>query len=223
VLEIRLTSLEGWGRILKRAFDVVGATFGLILLSPVFLAVAISIKIADPGPIFYRHRRLSRAGSEVRVFKFRSMKQEFSSDPKYKGKTPVEVFELLGKPELAKEFVVSQKVKHDPRVSKIGDFLRRSSLDELPQLLNAFMGDMSLVGPRPIVPVELERYGNQGASFLALKPGITGLWQISGRSDVSYEDRVKLDIYYVENWSLMLDIKILLKTIVAITRKSGAY
>ena len=223
VLEIRLTSLEGWGRIVKRAFDVAGALFGLILLSPVFLVVAIAIKIADPGPIFYRHRRLSRAGSEVRVFKFRSMKQKFSSDPKYKGKTPVEVFELLGKPELAKEFELSQKVKHDPRVSKIGDFLRRSSIDELPQLLNALAGDMSLVGPRPIVPVELERYGDQGASFLALKPGITGLWQISGRSDVSYEDRVKLDIYYVENWSLMLDIKILLKTIVAITRRSGAY
>ena len=223
VLEIRLTSLEGWGRIVKRAFDVIGATFGLILLSPIFLLVALAIKIADPGPIFYRHRRLSRAGSEVRVFKFRSMKQKFSTDPKYRGKSPVEIFKLLDRPELVEEFEESQKVKEDPRVSKIGNFLRRSSIDELPQLLNALKGDMSLVGPRPIVPVELERYGAQGASFLALKPGITGLWQISGRSDVSYEDRVKLDIYYVENWSLLLDIKILLKTIVAITRRSGAY
>jgi exopolysaccharide biosynthesis polyprenyl glycosylphosphotransferase len=223
VLEIRLTSLEGWGRIVKRAFDVVGAGLGLILLSPIFLGVALAIKIADPGPIFFRQRRLSRAGSEVYMYKFRSMKHKFNSDKNYKGKTPVEIFQLLDRPELVAEFEEHQKVRNDPRVSKIGDFLRRSSLDELPQLLNAFMGDMSLVGPRPIVPVELERYGNQSGSFLALKPGITGLWQISGRSDVSYEDRVKLDIYYVENWSLWLDIKILLKTIVAITKKSGAY
>ncbi len=223
VLEIRLTSLEGWGRILKRVFDVVGAGLGLILLSPIFLIVALTIKIADPGPVFFRQRRLSRAGSEVYMYKFRSMKHKFNSDKKYKGKSPVQIFELLGRPELVDEFEEHQKVRNDPRVSKIGDFLRRSSLDELPQLFNAFMGDMSLVGPRPILPVELERYGNQSGSFLALKPGITGLWQISGRSDISYEDRVKLDIYYVENWSLWLDIKILIKTVVAITKKSGAY
>ena len=223
VLEIRLTSLEGWGRIVKRAFDVVGATFGLILLSPIFVVTAIAIKIFDPGPVFYRHRRLSRAGAEVHMFKFRSMKQKFNTDRRYKGKTEIEIFNLLDRPDLAEEFEKNRKVRHDPRVSKIGDFLRRSSIDELPQLLNALKGDMSLVGPRPIVPAELERYGNQSGSFLALKPGITGLWQISGRSDVSYEDRVKLDIYYVENWSLLLDIKILLKTIVAITKRNGAY
>lgn len=223
VLEIRLTSLEGWGRIVKRVFDFLGSAIGLIFLSPLFLVIALAIKIADPGPVFFRHRRLSRAGSEVYMYKFRSMKQKFSTDPEFIGKTPVEIFMLLGLPGLVLEFEESQKVRNDPRVSKIGDFLRRTSLDELPQLLNSFMGNMSLVGPRPIVPAELERYGAHGASFLALKPGITGLWQISGRSDVSYEDRVKLDIYYVENWTLWLDIKILLKTIAVILRKRGAY
>jgi exopolysaccharide biosynthesis polyprenyl glycosylphosphotransferase len=223
VLEIRLTSLEGWGRIIKRAFDLVGAAVGLVLLSPLFLLIAVAIKVADPGPIFFRHRRLSKAGVDVYVYKFRSMKQIFSTDKKYKGKTPSEIFRLLGRPELAEEFEKEQKVQDDPRVSKIGAFLRRTSLDELPQLFNALKGDLSLVGPRPIVPVELERYGAQGASFLSLKPGITGLWQVSGRSDVSYEDRVKLDIYYVENWSLWLDIKILLKTIGVLLRRRGAY
>jgi exopolysaccharide biosynthesis polyprenyl glycosylphosphotransferase len=223
ILEIRLTPLDGWGRIIKRFFDVIGATFGLILLSPVFLVIAIVIKIIDPGPVFFRHRRLSRTGGEVFVYKFRSMRQRFSTDPQYKGKTPPEIFRLLGRPELAEEFERDQKVHNDPRVSQIGAFLRRSSLDELPQLINAWVGDLSLVGPRPIVPLELERYGDQSASFLALKPGITGLWQISGRSEIGYDERVKLDIYYVENWSLWLDFKIILSTIRVIFSRKGAY
>ncbi len=223
ILEIRLTPLDGWGRIIKRIFDVIGATIGLILLSPIFLVIAIAIKIFDPGPVFFRHRRLSRTGGEVFIYKFRSMKQRFSTDPQYRGKTPQDIFRMLGKPELAEEFDRDQKVQHDPRVSKIGAFLRRSSLDELPQLINAWRGDLSLVGPRPIIPAELERYGDQSASFLALKPGITGLWQISGRSDIGYDERVKLDIYYVENWSLWLDLKIILGTVRVIFSRDGAY
>jgi exopolysaccharide biosynthesis polyprenyl glycosylphosphotransferase len=223
MIEIKLTPLDGWGRIMKRAFDVIGATVGLILLSPVFLTLALVIKLKDPGPVFYRHRRLSRAGEPVYVYKFRSMQWKYNNDPKYKGKTPEQIFELLGRPDLVEEFKRSQKVQEDPRVSSIGAWLRRTSLDELPQLINALKGDMSLVGPRPIVQAELERYGDQGASFLALKPGLTGLWQISGRSDITYEDRVKLDIYYVENWSLLLDTKILLKTVLVILRGRGAY
>jgi exopolysaccharide biosynthesis polyprenyl glycosylphosphotransferase len=223
VLDIRLTPLDGWGRIIKRLFDVIGATIGLILLSPVFLIIAIAIKIFDPGPVFFRHRRLSRTGGDVYVYKFRSMKQRFSTDPRYRGKTPQEVFTLLGKPELAEEFDRDQKVQDDPRVSKIGAFLRRTSLDELPQLINALRGDLSIVGPRPITPGELERYGDQSASFLALKPGITGLWQVSGRSEIGYDERVKLDIYYVENWSLWLDLKIILGTIRVIFSRDGAY
>jgi exopolysaccharide biosynthesis polyprenyl glycosylphosphotransferase len=223
MIEIKLTPLDGWGRIVKRVFDVIGAILGLILLSPVFLAVAIAIKLKDPGPIFFRHRRLSRAGQELYMYKFRSMGWKFNNDPEYKGKSQIEIFTMMGRPELVAEFKRDQKVQDDPRVSGIGQFLRRTSLDELPQLINVFKGDMSLVGPRPVVPVELERYGDQGASFLALKPGITGLWQISGRNDISYEDRVKLDIYYVENWSMWLDIKILMKTVVTILQRKGAY
>jgi exopolysaccharide biosynthesis polyprenyl glycosylphosphotransferase len=223
MIEIRLTPLDGWGRIIKRVFDVIGATIGLILLSPVFAVVAVAIKLRDPGPVFYRHRRLSRAGEEVFIYKFRSMQWQYNNSSKYRGKTPEQIFTLLKRPELAEEFRLRQKVQDDPRVSSVGRFLRRTSLDEFPQLINALRGDLSLVGPRPIVPVELERYGDQSASFLALKPGITGLWQISGRSDISYEERVKLDIYYVENWSLWLDIKILLKTIVVILQRKGAY
>jgi exopolysaccharide biosynthesis polyprenyl glycosylphosphotransferase len=226
LLEIRLTPLDGWGRIIKRIFDVIGATLGLILLSPLFLVIAIAIKIADPGPVFFRHRRLSRTGGEVFIYKFRSMRQRFSDDskdPQFRGKTPQEIFEALGRPELVEEFQRDQKVHNDPRVSPIGAFLRRTSLDELPQLINAFLGDLSLVGPRPIVPLELDRYGDQSASFLALKPGITGLWQTSGRSDLGYEERVKLDIYYVENWSLWLDFKIIMSTIRVIFKRDGAY
>jgi exopolysaccharide biosynthesis polyprenyl glycosylphosphotransferase len=226
LLEIRLTPLDGWGRIIKRFCDVIGATIGLILLSPVFLIIAIAIKIADPGPVFFRHRRLSRTGGEIFIYKFRSMRQRFSDDskdPQFRGKTPPEIFRALGKPDLADEFEREQKVQNDPRVSRIGAFLRRTSLDELPQLINAWKGDLSLVGPRPIVPLELDRYGSQSASFLALKPGITGLWQISGRSDIGYDERVKLDIYYVENWSLWLDFKIIVSTIRVIFSRDGAY
>ncbi len=223
MIEIKLTPLDGWGRIMKRVFDVVGATLGLAILSPIFLIIALLIKISDPGPVFYRHRRLVREGQEVFVYKFRSMQWKYTNDPKYRGKSSEQIFRMLGRPELAQEFKQAQKVQNDPRVSRFGRLLRSTSLDELPQLINAIKGDMSLVGPRPITPVELERYGDQGASFLALKPGITGLWQISGRSDITYDDRVKLDIYYVENWSLWLDIKILLKTAFAILRRKGAY
>lgn len=223
VLEIRLTSLEGWGRIVKRAFDVVGATLGLIILSPLFLALILIIKLINPGPIFYRNRRISRVGKELYMFKFRSMTWKYCDGPNRPYKSAEEALTAMGHGNLIPEFRKAQKLENDPRVSPFGRFLRQSSLDELPQLFNVIKGDMSLVGPRPIIPVELERYGNQSGSFLALKPGITGLWQISGRSDVSYEDRVKLDIYYVENWSLWLDIKILLKTVIAITKKSGAY
>lgn len=226
ILEIRLTPLDGWGRIIKRIFDVIGSTIGLILLSPIFLAIAIAIKLSDPGPVFFRHRRLSRTGGEIFIYKFRSMKQQYCDDtidPKFKGKTPAEIFIILGRHDLAEEFERDQKVENDPRVSRIGSFLRRTSLDELPQLINAWRGDLSLVGPRPIIPAELERYGDQSASFLALKPGITGLWQTSGRSDIGYDERVKLDIYYVENWSLWLDFKIILSTIRVVLSRDGAY
>jgi exopolysaccharide biosynthesis polyprenyl glycosylphosphotransferase len=224
VMEIRLTPLDGWGRIVKRVFDVLGALIALIVLSPLMLILGLWVKLVDPaGPVLYGHRRLSRAGKEVFVLKFRSMQWQYSTGRDRPFKTAEEAFVALHRADLIEEFTVNQKVQNDPRITSVGRWLRRTSLDELPQLINVLRGDMSMVGPRPIVPDELERYGEQGASFLALKPGITGLWQISGRSDLGYDQRVKLDIYYIENWSLFLDIKILLKTVLTITRGRGAY
>lgn len=223
MVELKLTPLDGWGRIVKRAFDLTGSVAGIILLSPVFALIALGIKVKDPGPVFYRHRRLSRTGLELYMYKFRSMKQMYTSDPRFKGKSEEEIFALINRPELVDEFKRTRKVTRDPRVSGVGNFLRQTSLDELPQLFNVFRGEMSLVGPRPVVPAELERYGDYGASFLALKPGITGLWQTSGRNDISYDERIKLDIFYVEHWSLWLDIKILVRTVGTILRRKGAY
>ncbi len=223
MIEIRPTPLDGWGRIIKRTFDILGALLGLIVLSPLFLVVAILIKATDPGPVFYKHKRLSRAGKPVDVFKFRSMQVKYSTDPRYKGKGQVEIFKLLDRPDLVKEWEENQKVQDDPRVSKIGAFLRKTSIDELPQLANVLLGPLSLVGPRPIVEEERARYADNISTFLALKPGLTGLWQISGRSDIGYSERVKLDIYYVENWSLWLDITILFKTVLSLLKAKGAY
>jgi exopolysaccharide biosynthesis polyprenyl glycosylphosphotransferase len=224
MIEIRLTPLEGWGRIGKRTFDIIGSMAGIIVLSPILLLVGLLIKLKDPsGPIMYRHRRLSRNGKEVFVLKFRTMLWKYCDGPNRPYKTAADTFRAMGRSDLIEKFNKVQKLDDDPRVSRLGRILRKTSLDELPQLLNVFFGDMSLVGPRPILPLELEHYGDNSSRFLALKPGITGLWQISGRNDVSYEDRVKLDIYYVENWSLLLDSKILLKTVRTIFKGRGAY
>lgn len=224
MIEIRLTPLEGWGRVGKRTFDIIGSIVGVVLLSPVLLIVAIMVKLKEPSaPIFYRHRRLSRNGRDVYVLKFRTMLWKYCDGPNRPYKSAIETFKAMGREDLIAEFERIQKVEDDPRISQFGRFLRKSSLDELPQLFNVLFGDMSLVGPRPIIPSELQHYGDHSASFLALKPGITGLWQISGRNDISYEDRVKLDIYYVENWSLLLDAKILLKTTLTIFSGRGAY
>lgn len=223
-IQIRLTPLDGWGRVVKRLFDVAGSLFGIIVLSPVFLLVALLLKLRDPkGPLLYKHNRLSRSGAIVKVLKFRTMLWKYCDGPNRPFKSAEETFRAMGRPDLVEEFKIVQKVEDDPRVSRLGKFLRKASLDELPQLFNVLWGEMSLVGPRPIVKAELEHYGDQGAIFLALKPGITGLWQISGRSDISYEDRVKLDIFYVENWSLLLDLKILFKTVATILGGKGAY
>ena len=221
VLEIRTTPLEGWGRIVKRIIDVIIATFGLIVLSPLFAVLAILTKIIDPGPIFYPHRRLARNGKKINIYKFRSMKAEYSDGGKFAHKSPEEILASFGDPKIVEEFRKTQKVKNDPRVSVIGKFTRKTSIDELPQLFNVLKGDLSLVGPRPIIEAELERYGEMGGKFLHVKPGLTGLWQVSGRNDVGYKERVELDIYYVENWSLWLDLVILWRTIGVVVRGRG--
>ncbi len=224
VIEMHLTPLDGWGRILKRLTDVVLAAGGLLVLAPIFVVMAAIIKLTDPGPAFYHHIRLSRQGKPIKIYKFRSMYLRYCTGKDYSGKTDAEVLtNELGQPELAAEFAREQKLQRDPRVTRVGEFMRRTSIDELPQLWNVLRGDLSLVGPRPIVASELERYGDEGTRFLALKPGVTGLWQTSGRSDLSYDERVKLDIYYVEHWSLWLDLRILLRTVQMLVSGKGAY
>lgn len=224
VMEVRLTSLDGWAALGKRLVDIVGSIVGLILLSPVFALVATLIKVTDPaGPVLYRQQRLGKGGRTIGVYKFRSMLWEYSTGPDRPYKTAEEAFVAMGRADLVQEFAVNQKVEHDPRVSRLGSFLRRTSLDELPQLLNSLLGHLSLVGPRPITPAELERYGSGRHSFLALKPGITGLWQVSGRSSVGYDQRVKLDVYYAEHWSAGLDLTILAKTFSTVVARRGAY
>jgi exopolysaccharide biosynthesis polyprenyl glycosylphosphotransferase len=224
MVEIRLTPLEGWGRIAKRIFDVLGSIFGIVVFSPILVTLGVLIKLLEPdAPVIFRHRRLSRNGKSVYVLKFRTMSWRYSQGVGRPYKTAEDAFRAMGRPDLVEEFQRVQKVENDPRVGAFGRFMRKTSLDELPQFFNVLRGDMSLVGPRPIIPAELDHYGDRSASFLALKPGITGLWQISGRNDITYEDRVKLDIYYVENWSLLMDVKILIKTAATLLFGRGAY
>jgi len=224
VLEVKKTPLDGWGRITKRLFDLAVSFLLLLLLLPLFLVIAITIKLTDRGPVFYKHKRIGRDKKEFYVFKFRSMKAKYSTGEEFSGKSDEEILTTeFGDTKLVEEFKKNQKLKNDPRVSTVGKFLRKTSIDELPQLFNVFQGNMSLVGPRPVVEDELEKYGDHQYHLFEIKPGITGMWQTSGRSEVSYEDRIRMDLFYIENWSLLLDIKIILKTIPAILRKRGAY
>lgn len=221
VLEVISTPLEGWGRIIKRILDLIIVTISFVVVVPIMAIIAILIKLTDPGKVFYLHSRLTRSGKKINIIKFRTMKQDFCTGGKYSNKSDIEILKQFGDPSLIEEFKKTQKLKKDPRVSTIGRFLRKTSLDELPQLFNVFVGNLSLVGPRPIVQDELERYGDKSGLFLHIKPGLTGLWQVSGRNDVSYDNRVKLDIYYIENWSIGLDMAILLRTIPVVFKRTG--
>ncbi len=214
IIELKKTPLEGWGRIYKRFVDLLGSFLALILLSPLFLILAILINIDSPGPVFFKHKRIGRGGKTFYLYKFRTMIKNAEEILKEK---------LKSDSEFKKQFEKEYKLKDDLRVTKLGKILRKTSLDELPQFINVLKGEISLVGPRPIVKDELEKYGRHKEHLLVLKPGITGLWQVSGRTDLSYEERINLDIHYVQNWSLWLDFKIMLKTIPAILKKQGAY
>lgn len=216
IIAVHQTALIGWGRIVKRVFDFVFAILALIVFSPFFVFIALIVKLSDGGPVFLRQTRLTRFNREFKVFKFRSHKR------KYNGLLPEEAFEKMGRPELIKVFRDNGNfIENDPRVSVIGRFLRASSLDELPQLLNVIAGDISLVGPRALVPRELSEYERRH-TILSVKSGITGLAQVSGRNHISVEERRKLDIYYVQNWSFWMDLMIIIKTVRMVLTRSNA-
>jgi undecaprenyl-phosphate galactose phosphotransferase len=200
-------------RFLKRLFDIVGSLALLVLLSPLFAYLVWRIRQTGGRPIF-SHARIGRYGQAFGCFKFRTM----VPDAEDVLRTLLES-DAAARAEWERDF----KLKDDPRITPIGAFLRRTSLDELPQLWNVLKGEMSLVGPRPIIERELERYGDQVGYYLETRPGITGLWQISGRNDTGYENRVALDSWYVRNWSLWYDLVILLKTVRVVLRREGAY
>jgi lipopolysaccharide/colanic/teichoic acid biosynthesis glycosyltransferase len=213
-----------WGATAKRLCDVVGAALLLVILAPLFALLAVTVKLADRGgPVFYRQTRVGRWGTPIRITKFRTMHWRYSTGPERPFQSAEHAFTAMGRPDLCAEYVVARKVIEDPRITRLGRFLRRMSLDELPQLVAVLRGELSLVGPRPILFGELPMYGARIGTFLAVRPGITGLWQVSGRSDVSWDEHVNLDVRYAENWSLLLDLSILVRTLPAVLSRTGAY
>ncbi len=213
-LELRQRLLLPGPRLLKRAIDLTSALLGGLLISPLLLLIAIWIKLDSRGPVFYGHMRIGQEGRRFKAWKFRSMIPDADS---------VLQDYLERHPEFQAEWEATQKLKNDPRVTRVGRWLRKFSLDELPQLWNVIRGEMSLVGPRPIVQEELAKYGEKGVLYLKVKPGMTGLWQVSGRSETSYQERVEIDAYYVRNWSVWLDLYILARTVWVVLFGRGAY
>lgn len=196
--------------IVKRTIDILGALIGLVLLSPIFLIVAIAIKLDSKGPIIFGHTRKGLYGKDIKVYKFRTMYENSQ-----------EIFNNFTK-EQKEEFYKNFKLENDPRVTKIGDFLRRTSIDELPQLINILNGSMSIVGPRPIVQKEIDLYGDYANKLFSVVPGLTGYWQANGRSDTTYEERIKMDMYYIDNRGFWLDFKIIIKTFGSVLKGEGA-
>lgn len=202
-------------KITKRAIDIIGAIIGIILLIPTIILVYIARKILkeDQGPLFYKQLRYGKNGKIFKLYKFRSMC--INADKKLK--------EYLDNNEDAKnEFEKTHKLQKDPRIIKLGNFLRKTSLDELPQMMNILKGEMSFVGPRPVISEEVEEYGVNKDKFLSVTPGLTGYWQVNGRSNTTYEERMLMELYYVENCSLWLDTKIFFKTFITVFKKEGA-
>lgn len=216
MITVHQTPLVGWGEIVKRIFDTIVSLILVTLLSPIYLLLIILQKLLNPGPAFYLSKRLSRFSDPIELIKFRSMSVKY-------GKRDAAIeFREMGREDLALEYEKNRKVASDPRITRFGKFLRDTSLDELPQLFNVLKGDLSLVGPRPILPQEV-KFGKSRAALLhSVRSGVTGLWQVSGRSNLSFEERIELELYYAQNWSFWLDIKILFKTIGVVVRKTGA-
>ncbi|MGL4991139.1 MAG: sugar transferase [Sarcina sp.] len=197
-------------KFLKRGFDILVSGIAIIVFSPIFVLLIFLIKLDSRGPALFGHKRIGKNGKIIDVYKFRSMVSNAD-----------EVFEKFTV-EQKKEFEKNFKLDKDPRITNIGSFLRKTSLDELPQLFNILKGDMSLVGPRPIVEAEVKKYGSSYKKVFSVTPGLTGYWQANGRSDTTYEERVKMDLYYIDNRSFIFDIKIIFQTIFSVIKREGA-
>lgn len=197
-------------KIIKRATDIVLSTIALIILSPIFAIIAIAIKLDSEGPVFFKHTRIGKNGKIIKIYKFRSM--------------VVNAEELIKSftPEQMKEYKENYKLTNDPRITRVGKFLRKTSLDELPQLINIIRGDLSIIGPRPVVADELKKYGNNIDKFLSVTPGLTGYWAANGRSNTTYEERMQMELYYIDNISFKMDMKVFFKTIESVIKKEGA-
>jgi exopolysaccharide production protein ExoY len=202
------------GGFLKRSFDFTSALLALVFISPLFLMLVLLVKFSDKGPAFYGHPRVGHNGKTFRCLKFRTMVTD--------GDRVLQAY-LQSDPKALEEWRATRKLQNDPRVTVVGSILRKLSLDELPQLLNILRGEMSVVGPRPVVEEELERYEHAAVYYLRTRPGLTGLWQVSGRNDVSYASRVAFDTHYVQNWSLSRDMLIIARTIPAVCLSRGSY
>lgn len=217
VIDIKITKLFGMGRFYKRLMDIVCSLLALVVFLPAMILIVLIMKLSSPrDSVFFRQTRLTRFNRPFKIYKFRSQKAI------YDGLTPEQAFEKMGRPELAEQYRKNgDQLDNDPRVTRLGKFLRATSLDELPQLFNILKGDISLVGPRALIPQEINQY-NRKSIILAVKSGLTGLAQVSGRRDISFEERRRLDVYYVQNWSLKLDIQILFKTVFSVIFRRGA-
>lgn len=194
----------------KRAFDLILSLIALILLSPIFIIISICIKLDSKGPVFFGHNRIGKNGKTITVYKFRTMYENSE-----------EIFEQFTL-EQKEEYYTNFKLDNDPRITKVGDFLRKTSLDELPQLVNIIKGNMSIVGPRPIVEKEKEKFGVNANKLVSVMPGLTGYWQANGRSNTTYEERVEMEMFYIDNRSFIMDIKIIFKTVISVILKEGA-
>jgi Undecaprenyl-phosphate galactose phosphotransferase WbaP len=198
----------------KRELDILGALIIGLLAAPIMVLTILWIKLDSPGPVFFSHERLGKDGRTIWIHKFRSMCENAEQALQ-------EYLQLH--PEARREWEATQKLCNDPRITRAGEFIRKFSIDELPQLYNVLKGDMSLVGARPIVDAETHHYGDNIDIYKNMRPGVTGLWQVSGRSDTSYSDRVRYDTYYVRNWSVWLDLYVLLRTVYVVLTRDGAY
>ena len=195
---------------IKRAIDCILSIMALIILSPIYLIIALAVKIDSPGPVFFKHTRIGKNGKTIKIYKYRTMV------------TNAEELIKTFTPEQMKEYKENYKLTNDPRITKVGKFLRKTSLDELPQLINIIKGDLAIIGPRPVVADELKKYGPNTEKFLSVTPGLTGYWAANGRSCTSYEQRMEMELYYIDNLSFKMDVKVFFKTIEAVIKREGA-